>query len=262
MRRLRVLAIAFPTLLRDSKQARVIIHHGFPRLLKKLCIALVSFPRCWSALRLSFPSLFCSPFLELIHFFQRWLFLDAIPIPMMIFFGNKRIAIPAISALSTLIYLLVFWRTNAAATIVSTFQRTLHRVPSAAGQACDCGLHSSQRDNDEKAHQAVIEKEIIVSTTQACAFPTSTPPAVASTSETAAAVRKYKYAVVMAHILDYSLYNEALKVTESYCETHGYDLKVLRQNIMGDFYTKTVQVFSVIAQELAKPEGERLEWLL
>ena len=180
----------------------------------------------------------------------------------MIFFGNKRIAIPSILALSSVIYLLVFWRTTAADKIISALQQSVSRVPSAAGQACDCRLQSSQRGNGQEEKQVVVEKKVIVSTTHVCTSPSRSATAAPPSLPSPTAGPKYEYGIVMAHVLDYPLYNEALKLTERYCETNGYDLRILRENVMGDFYTKTVQAFQVIAQELAKAEGERLKWIL
>ena len=57
------------------------------------------------------------------------------------------------------------------------------------------------------------------------------------------------------------VYERALQTHEVHNEKHGYPMYILRQSILDDVWTKPAYILSLILRELAKPAGERLEWL-
>ena len=57
------------------------------------------------------------------------------------------------------------------------------------------------------------------------------------------------------------VYERALQTHEVHNKKHGYPMYILRQSILDDVWTKPAYILSLILQELAKPAGERLEWL-
>ena len=59
-----------------------------------------------------------------------------------------------------------------------------------------------------------------------------------------------------------SVYERALQTHEAHNVKHGYPMYILRQSILDDVWTKPAYILSLILRELAKPAGERLEWLL
>ncbi|TKA58768.1 hypothetical protein B0A49_12021 [Cryomyces minteri] len=61
---------------------------------------------------------------------------------------------------------------------------------------------------------------------------------------------------------DNRVYERALRTHETHNKMHGYPLHILRQNILEDVWTKPAYILSLILRELAKPEAERLQWLL
>ncbi|KAK4615931.1 hypothetical protein CLAFUW4_10260 [Fulvia fulva] len=58
-----------------------------------------------------------------------------------------------------------------------------------------------------------------------------------------------------------SYWERAVRSHENHDKQHGYRLHVLRQQIMDDVWSKPAYILSLLLRELAKPEGERLEWL-
>lgn len=58
------------------------------------------------------------------------------------------------------------------------------------------------------------------------------------------------------------LYEAALKTHERHNEIHGYGMQVLRQKIAGNFWAKPSFLLSMIVEELAKPEEERVDWVV
>jgi hypothetical protein len=58
------------------------------------------------------------------------------------------------------------------------------------------------------------------------------------------------------------VYERALKLHESHAERQGHPMFVLRERLLSGLWSKPAFILSVMLQELAKPEGERLEWLL
>lgn len=59
-----------------------------------------------------------------------------------------------------------------------------------------------------------------------------------------------------------SYWERAIRTHERHNKEHGYRLHVLRQRIMDDVWSKPAYILSLLLRELAKPESERLDWLL
>ncbi|EMC91082.1 glycosyltransferase family 34 protein, partial [Baudoinia panamericana UAMH 10762] len=59
-----------------------------------------------------------------------------------------------------------------------------------------------------------------------------------------------------------SWWERALRTHEEHDKIQGYRLYVLRQNLLDDVWSKPAYVLSLLLREMAKPENERLEWLL
>lgn len=59
-----------------------------------------------------------------------------------------------------------------------------------------------------------------------------------------------------------SIYERTVKTHALHNKLHGYPLYVLRQSIMDDVWSKPAYILSLLLRELAKPQEERLEWLL
>ncbi|KAG9516906.1 glycosyltransferase family 34 protein, partial [Aureobasidium melanogenum] len=59
-----------------------------------------------------------------------------------------------------------------------------------------------------------------------------------------------------------SIYERTVKTHAPHDRLHGYPLYVLRQSIMDDVWSKPAYILSLLLRELAKPQEERLEWLL
>ena len=57
-------------------------------------------------------------------------------------------------------------------------------------------------------------------------------------------------------------YERALRTQEVHNDMHGYPMFVLRQMILDDVWSKPAYILSVLLAEMAKPEHERLEWLV
>lgn len=58
------------------------------------------------------------------------------------------------------------------------------------------------------------------------------------------------------------LYEAAIRSHEEHNRLHGYELKVLRERIVNNFWSKPAYLLSLIVEELAKPEEERTEWIM
>lgn len=58
------------------------------------------------------------------------------------------------------------------------------------------------------------------------------------------------------------LYEAAVRTHEEHDSLHGYDLKILRERIVGNFWSKPAYLLSLVVTELAKPEEDRTEWLM
>ncbi len=61
---------------------------------------------------------------------------------------------------------------------------------------------------------------------------------------------------------DSGVFERSLKTHEVHNRLHGYPIYVLRQQILNDVWTKPAYILSVLLKELAKPEPERMKWLL
>ncbi|KAK1074912.1 hypothetical protein LTR74_000756 [Friedmanniomyces endolithicus] len=59
-----------------------------------------------------------------------------------------------------------------------------------------------------------------------------------------------------------SYWERALRTHEEHDRLHGYRLHVLRQGLLDDVWSKPAYILSLLLRELARPESERLEWLL
>ena len=59
-----------------------------------------------------------------------------------------------------------------------------------------------------------------------------------------------------------SIYERTVKTHALHDRLNGYPLYVLRQTIMDDVWSKPAYILSLLLRELAKPQEERLEWLL
>ncbi|KAK0852452.1 hypothetical protein LTR03_003430 [Friedmanniomyces endolithicus] len=59
-----------------------------------------------------------------------------------------------------------------------------------------------------------------------------------------------------------SYWERALRTHEEHDRLHGYRLHVLRQGLLDDVWSKPAYILSLPLRELARPESERLEWLV
>ena len=58
------------------------------------------------------------------------------------------------------------------------------------------------------------------------------------------------------------IYERALRSHRWHNEKHNYPFHVLRQEIAGGYWNKPSYILSLVVNELAKPAGERAEWLM
>ena len=58
------------------------------------------------------------------------------------------------------------------------------------------------------------------------------------------------------------IYERALVLQKAHAERNGHPVFVCREKILSGLWTKPAFILSVILAELAKPENERLQWLL
>lgn len=76
---------------------------------------------------------------------------------------------------------------------------------------------------------------------------------------------KPRSAVGKVHVLfgePNPVFERALKLHETHAEERGHPMYVLRERILSGLWSKPAFILSVMLQELAKPEVERLGWLL
>ena len=59
-----------------------------------------------------------------------------------------------------------------------------------------------------------------------------------------------------------TIYDQAFATHQLHAERFGYPVYNLRQPIIDQTFNKYAILLSVLLEELAKPEGQRLEWLL
>lgn len=57
-------------------------------------------------------------------------------------------------------------------------------------------------------------------------------------------------------------YKRALETQQKHSERWGHELKVLREDISMGAWNRPSYLLSTIVQELAKPRGERAEWIM
>jgi hypothetical protein len=60
----------------------------------------------------------------------------------------------------------------------------------------------------------------------------------------------------------HSIYDDALVSHRNHSEKFGYPMTVLRTSILDDVWNKPAIILSRLLQEMEKPVGQRLEWLL
>jgi hypothetical protein len=58
------------------------------------------------------------------------------------------------------------------------------------------------------------------------------------------------------------VYERAIRSHEFHNREMGYSQFVLRERLVPGLWSKHAYIFSVIVQEMAKPEGQRLKWLM
>lgn len=61
---------------------------------------------------------------------------------------------------------------------------------------------------------------------------------------------------------DNPVYEQALKTHDKHNRAHGYEMTVLRRQLLPGFWSKPAYILSRLLEELAKPEDERLEWIV
>lgn len=59
-----------------------------------------------------------------------------------------------------------------------------------------------------------------------------------------------------------SAWERAIRTHERHDREHGYRIHILRQQLLDDVWSKPAYILSLLLRELAKPDSERLEWLL
>ena len=58
------------------------------------------------------------------------------------------------------------------------------------------------------------------------------------------------------------VYERALELHRSHAEKQGHPMFLLRERVLSGLWSKPAFILSAMLQELAKPEEERLQWLL
>ena len=58
------------------------------------------------------------------------------------------------------------------------------------------------------------------------------------------------------------VYERALRLHEAHSELAGHPMFVLRERLLSGLWSKPAFILSIMLQELAKPEDQRLQWLL
>lgn len=70
------------------------------------------------------------------------------------------------------------------------------------------------------------------------------------------------YKVSMLYGETNHMYERALQSHERHGSKWGYPLDILRQDISVGFWNKPSYLMALVIRELAKPPGERVEWLM
>jgi hypothetical protein len=68
--------------------------------------------------------------------------------------------------------------------------------------------------------------------------------------------------VTMLYGRSNELYERAVMSHERHARMHGYQMHILRHEITGGYWNKPSYLLSLVVQELAKPPGERAQWLM
>lgn len=58
------------------------------------------------------------------------------------------------------------------------------------------------------------------------------------------------------------VYERALQLHQTHSDLMGHPMFVLRERLLSGLWSKPAFILSVMLKELAKPEDERLKWLL
>jgi len=58
------------------------------------------------------------------------------------------------------------------------------------------------------------------------------------------------------------IYEAALKTHMKHNDVHGYEMDILRERIVGSYWSKPAYMLAQVVEELAKPEGKRNDWLV
>jgi hypothetical protein len=61
---------------------------------------------------------------------------------------------------------------------------------------------------------------------------------------------------------DEDVYRRALKTHQTHAERHGYGFHVLQESIAHHYWNKLYWILAVLVEELAKPEADRVEWMM
>jgi len=56
-------------------------------------------------------------------------------------------------------------------------------------------------------------------------------------------------------------YNDSMRLHLAYDASHGYTSYVLKNDMYEGVWNKVVYIATIIAEQLMKPESERLQWL-
>lgn len=57
-------------------------------------------------------------------------------------------------------------------------------------------------------------------------------------------------------------YERALRLHELHSQRMGHPMFVLREKLLSGLWSKPAYILSILLEELARPEDERLKWLL
>lgn len=58
------------------------------------------------------------------------------------------------------------------------------------------------------------------------------------------------------------VYRRALKTHQTHAERHGYGLHILQESVAHHYWNKLYWILAVMVEELAKPEADRVEWMM
>jgi len=58
------------------------------------------------------------------------------------------------------------------------------------------------------------------------------------------------------------IYEQALKTHEHHNAVHGYEMDVLRERVVGSYWSKPAYILAQVIEELAKPKCQRNHWIM